>query len=29
MCENLAGPDPIAVMLAIQETFGITIPEHQ
>jgi len=29
MCENLVPPDPVAVVMAIEEKFGITIPDEE
>jgi hypothetical protein len=29
MCENLLPPDPVAVVMAIEEKFGLTIPDEE
>jgi hypothetical protein len=29
MCENLILPDPVAVVMAVEKTFGITIPDRE
>jgi hypothetical protein len=29
MCENMVPPDPLAVVMGIEETFGLTIPDEE